>query len=99
MGDFSEFGPSIEFFSNGLELGNNVFTQFEYTTARSKELDCKVVDVGWGFERLLWYDAGTQTAYDAVFRKPLEYMHKSSGIRPNTALYSKVARRARARST
>jgi alanyl-tRNA synthetase len=30
MGDFSEFGPSLESFANGSELVNSVFTQFEY---------------------------------------------------------------------
>ena len=69
MGDFSEFGPSLEFFSKGLELGNNVFTQFEYFNGKTRELSSKVVDVGWGFERLLWYHCGTQTAYDAVFKR------------------------------
>ncbi len=91
MGDFSEFGPCIEGFANGLELVNSVFTQFEYSNGKMKELEGKVVDVGWGFERLLWYDAGTQSAYDAVFRGPLEYIYKSSGLRPNVQLYSRVA--------
>ena len=92
MGDFSEFGPSIEFFSGGLELGNNVFTQFGYNGSETKELSGKVVDVGWGFERLLWFMAGTQTVYDSVFPKQLEYIHKSAGIKPNIGLYSRLAK-------
>jgi alanyl-tRNA synthetase len=92
MGDFSEFGPSIEAFSGGLELVNNVFTQFEYANGKTRELDGKVVDVGWGFERNLWFKAGTQTLYDAVFKRQLEYIHKSAGIKPNIGLYSKLAR-------
>ena len=92
MGDFSEFGPSVEAFSGGLELVNNVFTQFEYTNGAIKELAGKVVDVGWGFERLLWFISGTQTVYDAVFKRQLEYIHKSSGIKPNVDLYSKLAK-------
>ena len=92
MGDFSEFGPSIEAFSGGLELVNNVFTQFEYTNGKIKELDGKVVDVGWGFERNIWFKAGTQTLYDSVFKRQLEYIHKSAGIRPNTDLYFKLAK-------
>ncbi len=91
MGDFSEFGPSIEAFSGGLELVNNVFTQFEYTDGKIKELDGMVVDVGWGFERNIWFKAGTQTLYDAVFKRQLDYIHKSAGIKPDTSLYSKVA--------
>ncbi|MCL4371794.1 alanine--tRNA ligase [Candidatus Marsarchaeota archaeon] len=91
MGDFSEFGPSIEAFSGGLEMVNNVFTQFEYNNEVRRELSGKVVDVGWGLERLVWFKSGSQTAYDQVFKEALDYIHKESGIRPNTALYSKVA--------
>src|SRR5208283_773926 len=60
MGDFSEFGPCLEFFSRGLELGNNVFTQFKYENSKTEELKGKVVDVGWGFERLIWYYTSAQ---------------------------------------
>ncbi len=72
MGDFSEFGPSLEFFSKGIELGNNVFTQFEYAGGKIGELEGKVVDVGWGFDRQLWYATGFDTAYEAVFHNVLE---------------------------
>ncbi|MEM3841337.1 MAG: alanine--tRNA ligase [Candidatus Micrarchaeaceae archaeon] len=91
MGDFSEFGPCIEGFSGGLELVNNVFTQFQYSNGKVSELDSKVVDVGWGFERLMWFYSGSQTLYDVVFSKELEYTYKNSGIKPDHNLYSKVA--------
>ncbi|MCL4404627.1 glycine--tRNA ligase subunit alpha, partial [Candidatus Marsarchaeota archaeon] len=91
MGDFSEFGPSLEAYSGGLEMVNNVFTQFEYSNGVRKELKGKVVDVGWGLERLVWFKSGAQTAYDPVFKNALSYLHKSTGIKPNIALYSKVA--------
>ena len=91
MGDFSEFGPCLESFSNGNELVNSVFTQFEYAEGRIEELKGKVVDVGWGFERLLWFYCGTDTVYDAVFPKELEYIYKSTDIKINKKLYSKVA--------
>ncbi|MDE1871027.1 MAG: alanine--tRNA ligase [Candidatus Micrarchaeota archaeon] len=91
MGDFSEYGPCLESFANGLEIVNSVFTQFEYVNGRIGELKGKVVDVGWGFERLLWFYTGHDTLYDAVFRKELEYIHKSTAIRPNRKIYAKVA--------
>ncbi|MCL4387590.1 alanine--tRNA ligase [Candidatus Marsarchaeota archaeon] len=91
MGDFSEFGPSLEAFSGGLELVNNVFTQFEYNNGVRQELSGKVVDVGWGFERLVWFKSGGQTAYDPVFRDALAYIYKKSAITPDKKLYSKVA--------
>ncbi len=93
MGDFSEFGPSLESFANGAELVNSVFTQFEYSDGRINELKGKVVDVGWGFERLAWFYSGTETAYDAVFQKELDYIHKSTGIKLDRKLYAKAAAR------
>lgn len=91
MGDFSEFGPCLEFFANGLELGNNVFTQFESSGDRMEELSCKVVDVGWGFERMMWYYCGTDTIYDAVFPKELSYIYKNTGMEIDRKLYAKAA--------
>ncbi len=90
MGDFSEFGPSLEAFANGLEIVNNVFTQFEYANDTIRELPGKVVDVGWGFERMLWFYTGKETAYDAAFPKVLDYIHKNCGIRQDRRLYRKV---------
>ena len=91
MGDFSEFGPSLESFSNGLEMVNSVFTQFEYANNDVKELAGKVVDVGWGFERLAWYYSGAQTAYDVILKKELDYIYKNTGLKKDFKLYSKIA--------
>lgn len=91
MGDFSEFGPCIEAFSGGLELVNNVFTEFEMVDGERRELHEKVVDVGWGFERLLWYKSGAQTVYDAAFPNEVEHIYRSSGVRPDHELYRRVA--------
>lgn len=91
MGDFSEFGPCLESFSNSVEIVNSVFTQFEYVDGKVEELKGKVVDVGWGFERLLWFYCGTDTLYDAVFPKELEYIYKSTDMKINRKLYTKVA--------
>ncbi|MGC8651673.1 MAG: alanine--tRNA ligase [Candidatus Micrarchaeia archaeon] len=91
MGDFSEFGPCLESFAHGLELVNSVFTQFSYSNNRIEELKGKVVDVGWGFERLLWHYSGAQTAYDAALGNELHYIYKSMGIKPDERLYAKIA--------
>ncbi|MEM3791590.1 MAG: alanine--tRNA ligase [Candidatus Micrarchaeaceae archaeon] len=79
MPDFSEFGPCIESFSNGLEIVNSVFTQFELLGGAVKELSGKVVDVGWGFERALWFYSGATTSYDVAFEKIIkELLSKES---------------------
>ncbi len=91
MGDFSEFGPCLESFSNGLELVNSVFTQFEYTNNKISELDSKVVDVGWGFERLLWFYTGYDNIYEATFSNILEKVEKKANIDFDRKLFKKFA--------
>ncbi|MBU0899137.1 MAG: alanine--tRNA ligase [Nanoarchaeota archaeon] len=80
MPDFSQFGPSLETMHRGLELVNSVFSQFTKKGNSYKELSQKVVDVGWGHERLLWISHGTSTGYDAVFGPVIEWMKKQTGF-------------------
>ena len=95
MPDFSAFGPSIESFSGGLELVNSVFMQFRAKEDGSfEELDTRVIDVGWGFERLLWFYNRTPSAYDSVFPDEIEFMKARSGLKIERGLfeeYSKLA--------
>ncbi len=92
MPDFSEFGPSLEFFSKGAELGNNVFTQFELSGGKVQELAGKVVDTGWGFERNFWFYTGFSTAYEAVFSRTLSKIENELNIEFDTNFYSKFAK-------
>ena len=61
------FGPSLEYFVRGLELGNAVFTEFQGELGRHTVLDQRIIDMGAGLERLAWITAGTPTAYDCCF--------------------------------
>ena len=87
MGDFSAFGPSIETLSKGCELVNSVFMQYTGTGRGLKELDQKVIDVGWGHERLVWFSAGTPTTYDAVFGPVIDWMKKKTGLVQDDLFY------------
>ncbi|OIO27261.1 alanine--tRNA ligase [Candidatus Micrarchaeota archaeon CG1_02_55_22] len=90
--DFSSFGPCIESFAHGSELVNSVFTEFRATTGEGFEpLDMKVIDVGWGFERLLWYYNGNNSAYDAVFPREIEFMKQRSGLEFDHELLAKYS--------
>jgi len=74
------YGPSMEFFSRGLELGNQVYMQYEVlSNGSSRELKTKVIDMGAGLERWSWFSQGKPMSYDTVFPKVLEYMHKKAG--------------------
>jgi alanyl-tRNA synthetase len=61
------FGPCMEYFSRGLELGNQVYMLYEQTESGNKELKLKVLDMGMGHERNAWFCNGTSTSYDIVF--------------------------------
>jgi alanyl-tRNA synthetase len=91
MGDFSEFGPCLEGFVGGLEIVNSVFTQFEYVDGKIRELDNKVVDVGWGFERVLWFYTGYSNAYEAAFGETLSRLRKQVRIEFDPELYGRFA--------
>jgi len=75
------FGVSIEYFSRGLELGNQVYMQYEMTPNGPRELRTKVIDMGAGLERTSWALNGTPTSYDMVFPKTLNYIMKSIGFK------------------
>ncbi|HEV8289856.1 MAG TPA: alanine--tRNA ligase [Candidatus Norongarragalinales archaeon] len=92
MPDFSAFGPSIESNARGAELVNSVFMQYSLdANGQRRELDTKVIDVGWGFERLLWYASGTLTAYDATFPREIEFMKQRSALDLSEELFKKYA--------
>ncbi|CAD8145192.1 unnamed protein product [Paramecium octaurelia] len=61
-------GPSVEYFVNGLEVGNMVFMQYKYFHDGSyEELPIKIIDTGIGLERIPWLVNGSPTSYFDVF--------------------------------
>ncbi len=68
------FGPSIEYFVRGLELGNVVFMQFEEVNGSYRELDIKVIDHGIGLSRIAWIRSGKFTPYEVVLPSTVEYL-------------------------
>ncbi len=75
------FGPCLEAFGRGLEIVNNVFMQYAFTPDGGyKELDIKVIDVGWGVERIGWFTQGSPTIYEATFGPVLDWLKKSTGV-------------------
>jgi alanyl-tRNA synthetase len=72
------FGPCMEFFSRGVELGNQVYILYELTPSGSRELDLKVLDMGAGQERFTWYSQGSRTIYDPVFPTVLDHLYDRS---------------------
>ncbi len=74
-------GASLEFFSRGLELGNQVYTMYDFTKGKIEQLKLKVLDMGAGQERMAWFSQGKATAYDTTFPKTINYITSSTGIK------------------
>ncbi len=88
------FGPSMEYFVQGLELGNCVFMQYEITPSGARELRTKVIDMGAGLSRLAWITSGDPTSYEVVFGKVIEEMKKAAGIKSDRKLLAGFTRLA-----
>lgn len=92
------FGPSLEYFVRGLELGNAVFTEFQGRLGEHEQLDRRVIDMGAGLERLSWITMGTPTAYDCCFgpvsARAAEALGADAGSEAARAYFAAVARAA-----
>jgi len=74
------FGPSLEYFVRGLELGNAVFTEFQGELGKHTTLDQRIIDMGAGLERFAWITMGTPTAYDCCFGPINKILFEKIGI-------------------
>jgi len=87
------FGPCIEYFADGLELGNCVFMQYEnLPDGGSRELSTKVIDMGAGLERLAWITHASPVSYDVVFGDAAAKMQKKAGISVDQKLFLEYAK-------
>ncbi len=90
----SAFGPSLEYFVDGLEVGNAVFTEYLGTPESFTRMKRPVIDMGAGLERFAWLSQGTASGYEAVFGEVIDRMKASSGLEYDEKLflsYSKLA--------
>ncbi|MDD5096254.1 MAG: alanine--tRNA ligase [Candidatus ainarchaeum sp.] len=88
------YGPCIEYFSGGLELGNCVFMQYEVLPdGGSRELSTKTIDMGAGLSRLCWITHGTPDSYSVVFGKMVPKYKKKFGIKVDEKKYLEFAKR------
>lgn len=73
-------GPSMEFFSGGLELGNQVYMSYTNTDAGFQPLPLKVLDMGMGHERNAWFSQGRSTSYETTFPDVIKHLRKATGV-------------------
>ncbi len=84
-------GPCMEYFSGGLELGNQVYMLYKLNNNKPEELKLKVLDMGMGMERIAWFTQRTPTIYDATFPEVLKKLLKATGIKIDRELLNKYA--------
>jgi len=86
-------GPAFEVLYRGLEVATLVFMQYKKAPENADPsqvveikgdyyvpMETRVVDTGYGLERLVWMSHGTPTAYDAVLGYVVEPLKKLSGV-------------------
>ncbi len=82
-------GPCMEFFSGGVELGNQVYMSYLMTKNGLEDLQLKVLDMGMGQERIAWFTQQSPTIYDATFPRVINKLQDVSGIKLDKKLLSK----------
>ena len=85
-------GPSLEFFSRGLELGNQVYMMFKVTGDKLKPLDINVLDMGAGLERAAWFTHGTPTSYEIAFDPVDNKIRKKIGLKYDKKILAKFSK-------
>ncbi|MBI2145285.1 alanine--tRNA ligase [Candidatus Woesearchaeota archaeon] len=74
-------GPCMEYFSRGLELGNQVYMIYDTSRGTPRELKLKVLDMGMGQERNAWFTGAAPTSYETTFPTVVKKLQETTGIR------------------
>jgi alanyl-tRNA synthetase len=83
-------GPSVEYFVDGLELGNMVFMQYKtFPDGSREELPVKIIDVGIGLERIPWLVNGTATSYMDVFHHAFQWLQSKLNVPVNSDVWER----------
>ncbi len=85
-------GPCFEVFAGGMELLTTVFMQYALINSSLKELPLKVIDFGWGLERLAWLLNGTPTSYEITFDPVDKKFAKLIGFKTDPVFMKKFAK-------
>jgi len=80
-------GACLEVLAAGMEVATLVFMSlerhdrgpYEVNGERYREMPLRVVDTGYGLERLVWLTRGSPTVYDAIFPSVIEFLRRESG--------------------
>ncbi|MGC9072124.1 MAG: alanine--tRNA ligase [Acidilobus sp.] len=74
-------GPSFEVTIGGLELATLVFMQYKVINGEAyEELPLKIVDTGYGVERIAWFTQKTPTAFHAIYGNLVDEVRSRIGF-------------------
>ena len=73
-------GEDFEVLVEGLEVATLVFMQYRTLNDHVEPMDLKVVDTGYGLQRILWLTTGAPTIYDASFGPVVDKLVEWSGV-------------------
>ncbi len=74
-------GEDYEVLVRGLEVATLVFMHYRVEDGEVVPMPNKIVDTGYGLERLVWLFKGDPTVYDAVFPEVINYLKKKAGVK------------------
>jgi alanyl-tRNA synthetase len=86
-------GPALEVMAGGVELSTLVFMAYvadaggdvEIKGENYSPMDLRVVDTGYGLERLAWASQGTPTIYEAAFGPVVDELRKACELELGSA--------------
>ena len=88
-------GPDVEPMIAGLEVATLVFMNLKETPSGYVEMENRIVDTGYGLERIVWLSQGTPSAFEVVYEGLVDVFLDRLGVRkPDQDLlesYSKLS--------
>ncbi len=88
-------GPDVEPMIGGLEVATLVFMNLKETPTGYVEMENRIVDTGYGLERIVWLSQGTPSAFEAVYEGLVDaFLDKLGVSKPDQSLlesYSKLS--------
>ncbi|MBC7128808.1 MAG: alanine--tRNA ligase [Thermoplasmatales archaeon] len=89
-------GACLEVLCGGLEVATLVFMnlredekgEFLIKGARYSKMPIRVVDTGYGLERLVWLTNGSKTVYDAIFKYAVDRIDSEAKIKSKEEVYA-----------
>ncbi|MFB6470510.1 MAG: alanine--tRNA ligase [Vulcanisaeta sp. AZ3] len=85
-------GECLEVLVGGLEVATLVFMHYRTVEGKYVEMPMKIVDTGYGLERIYWLLTGKPTVYDAVFGSFIEKLRSKLGLpKPSDEMLTHMA--------